>query len=154
MLTATEPFKIVQEMMDGLSNYMDEMGFVSIDAIRGKALSSVTEWRYLNLNSVSKAVIDQSLCIGCGRCHIACEDTSHQAISAVKNGQRHFEVKENECVGCNLCALVCPVPACITLRTLPAGAVDSRSGKTVSASHADWTKHANNPMRLSAAAKA
>jgi dihydropyrimidine dehydrogenase (NAD+) subunit PreA len=48
-------------------------------------------------------VIDQDLCIKCGRCHIACEDTSHQAITAMKDGKRHFEVKENECVGCNLC---------------------------------------------------
>ena len=30
-------FKIVQEMIDGLSNYMDEMGFTSIDEIRGQS---------------------------------------------------------------------------------------------------------------------
>jgi dihydropyrimidine dehydrogenase (NAD+) subunit PreA len=35
----------------------------------------------------------------------------------MKDGKRHFEVKEDECVGCNLCVTVCPVPECITLRT-------------------------------------
>ncbi len=140
-------FKIVQEMTDGLSNYMDEMGFQSLDDIRGKAVPSVSDWRYLNLNHISKAVIKQDLCIECGRCHIACEDTSHQAITTMKDGQRHFSVREDECVGCNLCVVVCPVPECITLRDLAPGEKDLRTGKTVSASHADWTSHPNNPMR-------
>jgi dihydropyrimidine dehydrogenase (NAD+) subunit PreA len=144
-------FRIVQEMKDGLSNYMDEMGFKSVSEIVGKALPTVSEWRYLNLNSISKAVINQKTCIQCGRCHIACEDTSHQAISAAKDDQRHFEVMENECVGCNLCVTVCPVPGCITLRSLETGEIDLRTGKTVSAEHADWTTHSNNPMRLNAA---
>jgi dihydropyrimidine dehydrogenase (NAD+) subunit PreA len=74
-------FKIVQEMNDGLSNYMDEMGFTSVSEIVGKALPTVTDWQYLNLNHISKAVINQDSCIQCGRCHIACEDTSHQAIT-------------------------------------------------------------------------
>ena len=143
-------FKIVQEMKSGLSDYMDEMGFTSIDDFKGKAIASVTDWRYLNLNHTAKAVINQDSCISCGRCHIACEDTSHQAITAVKDGQRHFEVKENECVGCNLCTLVCPVPECITLRDLRPGEVDRRTGRTVSGEHADWTTHANNPMRVPA----
>ena len=140
-------FKIVQEMKDGLSNYMDEMGFTSIEDFRGKAIPTVSDWRYLNLNHISKAVINQASCIQCGRCHIACEDTSHQAILAVKNGRRHFEVREDECVGCNLCVVVCPVPECITLRDLKPGELDQRTGKTVRAEHADWTGHANNPMR-------
>jgi len=143
-------FKIVQEMTDGLSNYMDEMGFTSLDDFRGKAVPTVSDWRYLNLNHITKAVIDQGTCIQCGRCHIACEDTSHQAISSEKDGRRHFEVKEDECVGCNLCVTVCPVPACITLRDLQPGELDQRTGKTVSASHADWTSHPNNPTRTPA----
>jgi dihydropyrimidine dehydrogenase (NAD+) subunit PreA len=139
-------FKIVQEMSDGLSNYMDEMGFTSIEDFRGKAIPTVSDWRYLNLNHISKAVINQDSCIACGRCHIACEDTSHQAIMAAKDGKRHFEVKEDECVGCNLCTLVCPVPECITLRNLAPGEIDLRTGKPVLTTHADWTTHPNNPM--------
>ena len=143
-------FKIVQDMADGLSNYMDQMGFASIEDFRGKALPTVTDWRHLNLNHISKAVIDQSRCIQCGRCHIACEDTSHQAITASQNGQRHFAVQEQHCVGCNLCVLVCPVPDCITLRSLSPGEVDLRTGQAVSADHADWTAHPNNPASRSA----
>jgi len=143
-------FKIVQEMNDGLSNYMDQMGFKSVGEIVGRALPSVTDWRYLDLNHISKAVINQGSCIQCGRCHIACEDTSHQAIIATRDGKRHFEVMEDECVGCNLCAVVCPVPQCITLRDLQPGETDLRTGKVVSGAHADWTTHPNNPSRASA----
>jgi dihydropyrimidine dehydrogenase (NAD+) subunit PreA len=143
-------FKIVQEMTDGLSNYMDEMGFTSINDFKGKAIPTVSDWKYLNLNHISKAVINQDTCIQCGRCHIACEDTSHQAIFAIKDGKRHFEVREDECVGCNLCTLVCPVPECITLRMVAPGEIDLRTGKAVLTGHADWTTHPNNPGRVAA----
>ena len=142
-------FKIVQDMADGLSEYMDSMGFQTTADFQGRALPTITDWQYLNLNSISKAMIDQDKCIECGRCHIACEDTSHQAITATKDGKRHFEVKEAECVGCNLCVTVCPVPECITLRTLAPGEVDARTGKAVVAQPANWTAHPNNPMRQS-----
>jgi dihydropyrimidine dehydrogenase (NAD+) subunit PreA len=145
-------FKIVQEMKDGLSNYMDEMGFKSVGEIVGKAVPTVSDWRYLNFNHVSKAVINQDACIGCGRCHIACEDTSHQAITNLVDGARKFEVIEAECVGCNLCVTVCPVPECITMRTVEIGDIDLRTNKKVEAGHADWTTHPNNPMREVAAA--
>ena len=143
-------FKIVQEMKDGLSNYMDEMGFESVSEIVGKAVPSVSDWQYLNFNHVSKAVINQDACIGCGRCHIACEDTSHQAITHSVNGKRHFEVIDSECVGCNLCVTICPVPECITMRTVEIGDIDLRTNKRVAAGHADWTTHPNNPMRVPA----
>ena len=139
-------FKIVQEMNDGLSNYLDSKGFKSVDELVGRAVPTVTEWRHLNLNHISQAVINQDLCIQCGRCHIACEDTSHQAITNMVDGQRRFQVKEEECVGCNLCVTVCPVADCISLRDLRPGETDLRTRKTVSATHADWTTHPNNPM--------
>ena len=141
-------FKIVQDMTDGLSNYMDEMGFKSIEDFRGRALPTVTDWRYLNLNHITKAEINPDLCIECGRCHVVCEDTSHQAISFdVRDGKRVFTVKEEECVGCNLCVSVCPVNECITLRDLKPGEIDKRTGLPVSSEYANWTTHPNNPMR-------
>jgi len=103
---------------------------------------NVTDWQYLNLNYVTKARIDQDLCIKCGRCYAACEDTSHQAI-AMKPG-RVFEVIDAECVACNLCVNVCPVERCITMVELPVGAVDPRTGARVG-DYANWTTHPNNP---------
>ena len=143
----TYGFKIVDELIAGLSDFMDSKGIQSIDEIVGKAVKQVTDWQYLDLNYIVKAQIDQDSCIKCGRCHVVCEDTSHQAISQEKDGLRHFEVIDEECVGCNLCVSVCPVEDCITLRELGAGEVDPRTGNPVSDQYANWTTHANNPMR-------
>ncbi len=141
-------FKIVEDMVSGLSNFMDEKGYTSIAQFKGKAVPTVTSWTQLNLNHVEKAVINQDACIQCGRCHVVCEDTSHQAITAIKNGKRWFEIKEDECVGCNLCVSICPVPECITMRTLKPGEIDARTGKPVSGDYANWSTHPNNPMRV------
>ena len=140
-------FKIVQDMADGLSNFMDEQGYASVAQMVGRAVPSIVNWNQLNLNHVEKAVIDPDLCIQCGRCHVVCEDTSHQAIFASVNGQRRFVVNEAECVGCNLCASICPVPGCISMRVLQPGEVDQRTGQKVPAEYANWTTHPNNPAR-------
>ena len=139
----TYGFRIIHELTTGLSLWMDENGHADMDAIRGRAVPNVTDWQYLNLNHVTKARIDQDLCIKCGRCYAACEDTSHQAI-AIQPG-RVFEVIDEECVACNLCVNVCPVEGCITMETLSEGAVDTRTGETVSGQYANWTMHPNNP---------
>ncbi len=144
----TYGFKVVQEMIAGLEHWMDGKGYRGLADFQGRAVPNVTDWQHLNLNYVTKARIDQDLCIKCGRCFAACEDTSHQAIW-MKPG-RVFEVNDAECVACNLCVDVCPVEACITMERLPAGIIDPRTGRTVSDEHADWTTHPNNPGRVAA----
>ncbi|MFT4130716.1 NAD-dependent dihydropyrimidine dehydrogenase subunit PreA [Labrys sp. (in: a-proteobacteria)] len=145
-------FKVVQEMISGLSDWMDEKGYTSVDQFVGKAIPQVTDWQHLNLEYVVKAHIDQDACIKCGRCHIACEDTSHQAITNMVAGERKFEVIEEECVGCNLCAVVCPIENCITLEPVTSG-VDKRTGRPVGG-HRTWKEHPNNPAVHAKAAAA
>ena len=144
----TYGFKIVQEMISGLSDYMDQKGFTSVDQIVRRAVPNVTDWQYLNLNYVAKAKINQDLCISCGRCFAACEDTSHQAISM--SPDRVFEVIDAECVACNLCVNVCPVEDCITMEAMVPGTVDPRTGKVVEPGYANWTTHPNNPAAKAA----
>ncbi len=143
----TYGFHIVQEMISGLSLWMDQKGLTSTAEIVGRAVPNLSDWQNLNLNYVTKARIDQESCIGCGRCFASCEDTSHQAIAmeVTDDGERIFTVKDDECVACNLCVNVCPVDQCITMERLPAGAMDERTGQTVAAQAADWTTHPNNP---------
>ena len=146
----TYGFRIVEEMIAGLSQWMDEKGYTATDQFVGKAVPNVSDWQYLNLNYIAKAKIDQDLCIKCGRCHIACEDTSHQAITSMVDGVRHFEVMDDECVGCNLCVNVCPVDDCITMVPMTSGS-DPRTGRPIDPSYANWTTHPNNPMAKQAA---
>ena len=144
----TYGFKVVQEMITGLSQWMDEKGHKSIQDFMGAAIPNTTDWQYLDLNYVAKAVINQDDCISCGRCYAACEDTSHQAI--VMSEDRKFSVVDAECVACNLCVEVCPVENCITMVQQPAGTVDPRTGQTISDDYANWTTHPNNPDAVAA----
>jgi len=144
----TYGFKIVEEMATGLSDWMDSKGYSSVSDFMGSAVPNVTDWQYLNLNYVAKAVINQDDCIKCGRCYAACEDTSHQAIAM--NEGRVFEVIDEECVACNLCVNVCPVEGCITMEPMKAGTTDPRTGKLVTDDYANWTSHPNNPSSQAA----
>ena len=125
-------FRIVEDMVDGLSQYMDDHGFRSIEDFRGRALPNVLDWGDLDLNYKIIAEINSDLCIGCQLCYVACEDGAHQCIaphSVTGNGKRNVNGKgvhvpriiEEECVGCNLCALVCPVENCITMKEVETG---------------------------------
>jgi len=132
-------FKIVDDMIDGLERWMENSRYDRIEDFRGRAVRNVTDWQYLNLNYKTVAEIDQDLCVKCGLCHIVCEDTSHQAVAALRNDGRRYEVIESECVGCNLCMHVCPVEGCITMKPVD-------TGKPA----LDWTRHPNNPLRQAA----
>ena len=145
----TYGFRVVEEMIAGLSQWMDEKGYRSTSDFIGMAVPNVTDWQYLNLNYVTKAKIDQDACIKCGRCYAACEDTSHQAIWM--KDDRVFEVNDAECVACNLCVDVCPVENCISMVEMKPGEVDPRTGKAVEAEYANWTTHPNNPSAVQAA---
>jgi dihydropyrimidine dehydrogenase (NAD+) subunit PreA len=136
-------FKIVEDMLSGLSNWMDAKGYRTLDDFRGAAVPNYVDWGQLDMNYVVKARIDQEKCIRCGLCHIACEDTSHQSIRAIKeNGRRRYEVIEEECVGCNLCAHVCPVEGCIEM-------VEVETGLP----YVTWAEDPRNPQRLAKAAE-
>jgi dihydropyrimidine dehydrogenase (NAD+) subunit PreA len=127
-------FRVVEDMIDGLSAYMDDHGYRTIEDFRGRAVANVRDWGDLDLNYKIIADIRQELCIGCQLCYVACEDGAHQCIaphseagdgSGKKNlngmGVHVPRIIEDECVGCNLCALVCPVDGCITMKQVPTG---------------------------------
>ena len=73
-------FRIVEDMIDGLGNWMDEKGFATIEDFRGKSLPRVTDWKHLDLNYKIVARINAATCIGCDLCYTACWDGAHQCI--------------------------------------------------------------------------
>ena len=138
-------YRIVEDLIDGLSCWMDEKGFATVEDFRGRSLPKVTDWKNLDLNYKIVARIHAEKCIGCDLCYIACWDGAHQCIHVdgpdrnritvtpiakldsmtTGNGrtppERIPRVDEGECVGCNLCWLVCPVEGCITMEPVDTG---------------------------------
>ncbi|MCM2676210.1 NAD-dependent dihydropyrimidine dehydrogenase subunit PreA [Alkalicoccobacillus plakortidis] len=116
-------FRIVEDMIDGLSNYLDEKGLDSVQQLIGRSVHKYSDWGNVNLNHQIVARINTETCINCNKCQIACEDTAHQCISRYKDGTgaSYLMVDEDECVGCNLCSIVCPVDGAIDMVTIANG---------------------------------
>ncbi|NBI27958.1 NAD-dependent dihydropyrimidine dehydrogenase subunit PreA [Chengkuizengella marina] len=110
-------FSIVEDMIDGLSNYLDRKGIASVTDIIGKSVPKYSDWGNLDLNYKVVARINKDVCINCNKCYIACEDTSHQCIEMLEGsgGNKYLEVREEDCVGCNLCSIVCPEEGAISM---------------------------------------
>ncbi len=109
-------FRIVKDMIEGLTNWMESKGFSSIEDFRGKSLEQIDDFGNFNLLHKTVARIDQKKCIHCNLCYIACEDGAHQCIDLIPvNGHNKTVVRESDCVGCSLCSLVCPVESCISM---------------------------------------
>jgi dihydropyrimidine dehydrogenase (NAD+) subunit PreA len=113
-------FRVVDDLRDGLEEYMRTHGFNRVDEMVGKAVPNFVEWGDLDLNHETVAKIDASKCIGCQLCVAACRDGAHQCIHP-QEGTRVPRVDEAECVGCNLCEIVCPAEGCITMEPVANG---------------------------------
>ncbi|MEP6946513.1 MAG: NAD-dependent dihydropyrimidine dehydrogenase subunit PreA [Acidobacteriota bacterium] len=109
-------YRIVEDMIDGLSNYLDEKGYASVSEIIGRSVNCITDWGNLDLNYDVKAHVNKEHCIQCNLCYVACEDGAHQSFAFEEfDGKRYPIVIEKECVGCNLCYLICPSPGAISM---------------------------------------
>lgn len=102
-------YRIIEDLLEGLSSYLGEKGFTSLQEMVGIALPMLVPADQLNRQSISYPKINSSQCIGCGRCYISCLDGGHQALEINAEGLPKLIAKK--CVGCQLCTVVCPVDA-------------------------------------------
>ncbi|MCX6357199.1 MAG: NAD-dependent dihydropyrimidine dehydrogenase subunit PreA [Candidatus Aureabacteria bacterium] len=108
-------YRIIDDLCEGLTNYMESHNFASIAAMVGLAAQKITMHESLDRGYRVVSSIDKDLCIGCGLCHVACRDAAYQAIEW-NSAKREPTVEEEKCVGCGLCSHVCPVDNCVTLK--------------------------------------
>lgn len=110
-------YRIVEDMCEGLLDYMNDRGIESLEEICGKAAEKLIDPSEFDVRHQVVSVIDQDKCIGCGQCYISCQDAGNQAI-IFDNETRKASVDEKRCVGCTLCKHVCPVWDCVTHKTV------------------------------------
>lgn len=103
-------YRIIDDLIDGLKNYLRQMKIHSVREIIGAATNSVVEHDQIERDTILLPKFDVSRCIGCGRCHLSCLDGGHQAIEFDVLTRRP-KLTGKKCVGCHLCRLVCPVNA-------------------------------------------
>ncbi|MBS1953603.1 MAG: NAD-dependent dihydropyrimidine dehydrogenase subunit PreA [Cyanobacteria bacterium SZAS-4] len=121
-------FRIVEDMIEGMSNWMDDKGFKSCNDFIGASLPRISNFGDFDLGFQSVAKINHDKCIQCNLCFIACNDAAHQCID-LKDAKLTKEanerlwpvVREVDCVGCALCSTVCPVDDCITMVQIDTG---------------------------------
>ena len=103
-------YRIVEDLCEGLSFYMEEQGVDRLEDLVGLANKNIIPAEELNRDYKVYPEIDADRCIGCGRCVISCYDGAHQAMKWDEE-QRKPHCDKDKCVGCLLCGLVCPVSA-------------------------------------------
>jgi dihydropyrimidine dehydrogenase (NAD+) subunit PreA len=102
-------FRIIDDLLDGLSRYLETKGLTRVEDLVGLALPKLTTYEHLSRAHKVKSAIDPEACIRCDLCYIACRDGGHMAIQL--DAERLPKTDEEKCVGCALCPLVCPVQA-------------------------------------------
>ncbi|MEG1482195.1 NAD-dependent dihydropyrimidine dehydrogenase subunit PreA [Clostridium sp.] len=100
-------YRIVEDMISGISHFMDERGFDKLEDMVGLAVKNIIPAEDLDRGYVVYPKFDYESCVGCGRCYISCFDGAHQAIEW-DSEERKPILNEEKCVGCHLCANVCP----------------------------------------------
>jgi len=101
-------YRIVEDMISGVSHFMEEKGFEKLEDMVGVAVKNIISAEDLDRDYIVYPKFDDEKCVGCGRCYISCFDGGHQAIQW-NEGNRRPELIKDKCVGCHLCANVCPV---------------------------------------------
>ena len=110
-------YRIIDDMILGMQNYMAERGISDIADLVGELLPKFYLPHDLDRDTVVFPKIDRDKCIGCGRCYTSCADGGHQAISFGED--RQPRVNGAKCVGCLLCRLVCPSGAISLAKRIP-----------------------------------
>jgi len=113
-------YRIVEDMIEGLSDYMAGRGIKSVSELVGRALPHLHETESFEVNRQGITQYDLDRCIGCGQCYIVCRDAAGQALEWDADSRRPNLIEE-KCLSCMLCKFVCPVPELISYKEMPKG---------------------------------
>ncbi|NLI20543.1 MAG: NAD-dependent dihydropyrimidine dehydrogenase subunit PreA [Clostridiales bacterium] len=110
-------YRIIEDMTEGMRQYLGTMGMTSVRQIVGRALPHIVPAEELDRKTLCYPRFNRKKCVGCGRCRISCADAGHQAIRAGEDNRPLME--PSKCVGCHLCLTVCPAEAITPGKRVP-----------------------------------
>ncbi|XP_043554802.1 dihydropyrimidine dehydrogenase [NADP(+)]-like isoform X1 [Chiloscyllium plagiosum] len=84
-----------------------------VQEIIGRTLPHIGAFGVLNNKEHVVALIDEEMCINCGKCYMTCNDSGYQAITF--DPETHLPQVTADCTGCTLCYSVCPIIDCIAM---------------------------------------
>jgi len=99
--------RIIDDLVEGLSEYLKGKGIASFRDLVGGAAETVVDHSSIERDTIVFPIFDYERCNGCGRCYVSCMDGGHQAIHFDPE-TRKPKLNGKKCVGCHLCRLVCP----------------------------------------------
>jgi len=85
----------------------------AIRALVAAAVDRIGSYGDLNNKQQVVALIDEEMCINCGKCYMTCNDSGYQAINF--DPVTHLPKVNADCTGCTLCLSVCPIIECIKM---------------------------------------
>ncbi|MHA1482910.1 MAG: NAD-dependent dihydropyrimidine dehydrogenase subunit PreA [Candidatus Heimdallarchaeaceae archaeon] len=106
-------YRIINDLKQGLRDYMEEMNFKTIDDFKGLALKNIEKHNSLSRKYRLVSQVDPDKCVGCGLCSRVCKDSAYQAIEM--SDKRIPIIDENKCDGCGLCNQICPIMGAMKL---------------------------------------
>ncbi|CAH0547960.1 unnamed protein product [Brassicogethes aeneus] len=108
----------------------------SIKDVIGRSLPQIGAYKKLDNTKQVVALIDDDMCINCGKCYMACNDSGYQAITF--DAETHIPCVTDDCTGCTMCLSVCPIIDCITMvpKSIPHVIKRGRPGDKIIGVHA------------------
>ncbi|NXX10517.1 DPYD dehydrogenase, partial [Podargus strigoides] len=109
----------VASVLPEKKHFIPKKPIPAIKDVIGKALQYIGTYGELCNTEQVVALIDEEMCINCGKCYMTCNDSGYQAIQF--DPKTHLPTVTDSCTGCTLCLSVCPVIDCIRMvsRTTP-----------------------------------
>jgi len=106
-------YGVIEDLLDGLQNYMEDKGFETISDMVGLSLEKLVGQTELSRAVRLISSVKEETCVKCDLCYVSCRDAGYQAIKLRED--RIPMVDKEKCTGCSLCQQVCPVWDCVVM---------------------------------------
>ncbi|OGS52500.1 MAG: hypothetical protein A3J79_04715 [Elusimicrobia bacterium RIFOXYB2_FULL_62_6] len=112
-------YRMVGDMIEGLSDYMVQKNVKHVSELVGKAIPYLHETGEFDVKRQGISQYDMDRCVGCGQCYLVCRDAGGEALEW-DSKKRRPKLNDDKCLSCMICSFVCPVSGLITYKEMPA----------------------------------